>query len=115
MAIKLEPDAFQSLAQVRAEIDQIDRAIVKLIGRRSLCVKAAARFKQDETAVAAPERFAAMLAIRREWAVSEGLDPDMVEELYRNMVTRFIAEEKNHWRSQQFAAVPEDSLHGGRK
>lgn len=96
----VESDAFQSLAQVRDEIDRIDRKIVGLIGRRSLCVKAAAQFKKDEIAIAAPERFGAMLITRRRWAESEGLDPDMVEELYRNMVTRFIAEEKNHWRSQ---------------
>ena len=50
------------------------------------------RFEKDEAAVAAPERFAAVLAVRRKWAESEGLDPDMVEELYRNMVTRFIAD-----------------------
>jgi isochorismate pyruvate lyase len=88
---------------------------VGLIGRRYLCVKAAARFKKDETAAAAPERFAAMLTVRREWAEAAGLDPNMVEELYRNMVTRFIAEEKNHWRSQQLAATPEVPLPGGTK
>ncbi len=89
-----ELDSFHSLTEVRDEIDRIDREIVGLIGKRSLCVKAAARFKTDETAVAAPERFAAMLTVRKEWAEAAGLDPDMVEELYRNMVTRFIAEEK---------------------
>ena len=99
---------FQSLAQVRAEVDQIDMEIVQLIGRRALCVKAAAQFKKDEAAVAAPERFAAMLAVRRQWAESEKLDPDMVEELYRNMVTRFIADERRHWRSQQPATTPEE-------
>lgn len=95
---------FQSLAEVRAEIDSLDRRIVSLIGERALCVKEAARFKKDETAVAAPERFAAMLQVRREWAAAEGLAPEMIEELYRNMVTRFIEEEKSHWRKGQAEA-----------
>ena len=103
MSVAAPLPSFESLTQVRAEVDQIDKEIVQLIGRRALCVKAAAQFKKDEAAVAAPERFKAMLAVRRLWAESEGLDPDMVEELYRNMVTRFIAEEKLHWRSQQLS------------
>jgi isochorismate pyruvate lyase len=59
------------------------------------------RFKNNEHEVAAPERFAEMLAARRQWAESLYVDPDMVEELFRNMVNRFIQAEREEWRSQQ--------------
>jgi isochorismate pyruvate lyase len=93
------PEDCVTLAEVRAQIDRIDRQIVALIGQRAGYVKAAARFKESEHAVAAPERFAAMLDARREWAKREGLSPDVIESLYRELVSYFIAEEKEHWRN----------------
>ena len=48
--------------------------------------------------MAAPERFAAMLQMRRQWADEEGLDPDVVEKLYRDLVKYFISEEMVHWK-----------------
>ena len=95
------PDECASLQEVRAEIDRIDRLIVALVGQRAAYVKAAARFKESEHAVSAPERFAAMLQARRQWAESEGLNPDVVESIYRELVRYFIAEEKEHWRKGQ--------------
>ena len=41
----------------------------------------------------------AMMAQRRQWAQTLGVGPDMVEELFRNMVTRFIQSERDEWRS----------------
>ncbi len=87
-----------SLAEVRAQIDRIDEQIVRLIGERAGYVQAAARFKEGEHAVAAPERFAAMLQTRRAWAERAGLNPDVVEALYRDLVNYFIEEEKKHLR-----------------
>ena len=92
---------FNSLEEVRTEIDRIDRTIVALIGERLQYVKAAARFKKSEQDVAAPQRFASMLTVRRQWAEEAGLSPDMIEKLYRDMVAHFIAQETEHWRSQQ--------------
>jgi isochorismate pyruvate lyase len=92
---------YSSLFQVREDIDRIDRHIVQLLSQRFRCVQAAVRFKNNEHEVAAPERFAEMLAARRQWAESLYVDPDMVEELFRNMVNRFIQAEREEWRSQQ--------------
>ncbi len=72
------PADCRSLEEVRAEIDRIDEQIVGLIGERAGYVKAAARFKESEHAVSAPERFAAMLQVRRKWAEREGLSPDVI-------------------------------------
>jgi isochorismate pyruvate lyase len=99
--MKMDPDRCASLEEVRAQIDRIDRQIVSLIGERADYVKAAARFKDSEHAVSAPERFSAMLQVRRQWASDAGLSPDIIETIYRDLVTYFIEEEKQHWRNRQ--------------
>lgn len=58
---------------------------------------AAVAFRTTPTEVAAPERSAAMLQVGRQWAEDEGLSPDVIEKLYRDLVNRFIAEEQAHW------------------
>lgn len=93
------PEECGSLEEVRAEIDRIDRAIVALIGERAGYVHAAARFKESEAAVTAPERQAAMYRARREWAEAADLDPDVIEKMYRDLVAYFIVRETAHWRT----------------
>jgi isochorismate pyruvate lyase len=88
-----------SLEEVRAEIDRIDEEVICLWGRRADYVQAAARFKNKESEIAAPERFAAMLQRRRAWAEHEGLSPDVIEKIYRDLVRYFIDCEKEHWRN----------------
>ena len=91
------PEACESLEDVRGAIDGLDREILGLLGSRARYVTAAARFKTDRNSVRAPERREAMLARRREWAAEEGLDPDFVEGLYRNIVSHFVSREMDHW------------------
>ena len=91
------PEECASLAEVRAEIDRIDRDIVAAIGRRRHYVMRAAKFKTSAASVSAPERLSAMLLTRREWAEKEGLSPEMIEKLYRDLVDHFTAEELAHW------------------
>ncbi|HEY2016849.1 MAG TPA: isochorismate lyase [Bryobacteraceae bacterium] len=94
------PTDCASLADVRDAIDRIDEQIIALIGLRSDYVRAAARFKTSESDVAAPERQAAMLQVRREWAQREGLSPDFVEKLYRDLIAWFISRELEHWKTR---------------
>ena len=70
-----------SLQQVRREIDRIDREIMERIGQRARYVEVTARFKTGEMHVAAPQRQAAMLAEKRQWAGREGLDPAVIEDI----------------------------------
>ena len=95
------PTACQSLADVRSEIDRIDAQIIALLRIRGDYVRAAARFKDSLASVAAPERQAAMLDVRRRWAEHEGLDADFVEKLYREIVAHFIAREMAEWRDRR--------------
>ncbi len=94
------PEECRTLAEIRTEVDRIDREIIRAIGERKHYVIAAAAFKTNPTEVAAPERFAAMLQVRRQWAEEEGLSPDLIEKLYREMVGHFIAEEQAHWEAR---------------
>lgn len=94
------PDECTNLFDIRAEIDRVDRDIIAAFGQRFDYVKAAAKFKTSEASVNAADRFAAMLEQRREWAVAEGLNPDVIEKLYRDLVTHFIEEEMKQWQSK---------------
>jgi isochorismate pyruvate lyase len=86
-----------SLEEIRAGMDAIDREIVALIARRVEHVRAAAQFKTTSAGVAAPDRVAAVLKTRREWAEAAGLDGDVIEGLYRELVRYCVSEEHKRW------------------
>lgn len=94
------PHNCSNLEEVRVEIDRIDREIIKSIRERFEYVKAATKFKKDENSVKAPERFKSMLQQRRDWAEAEGLQAEVIEKLYRDLVNYFIDEELNQWKSE---------------
>jgi isochorismate pyruvate lyase len=41
-----------------------------------------------------------MLQQRREWAQESGLNPDVVENIYRDLVSYYIEEELKHYKSE---------------
>ena len=96
----IKPEECVDIQQVRAEIDRIDKRIIDLIGSRYQYVKAAAKFKTSESSVKAPERFASMLQQRREWAAEQGLDPDVIANIYTDLVNYFINQELDHWKQK---------------
>jgi len=98
---KVAPQDCKSMNEIRAEIDDMDKDIIAILGKRFEYVKAAAKFKTSETSVKAPERFDAMLTQRRSWAEHSGLNPDAIEKMYRDLVNHFIAEEMSHWRQNR--------------
>ncbi|HEY9623962.1 MAG TPA: isochorismate lyase [Crinalium sp.] len=95
------PEQCQSMVDIRAEIDRLDRQVVALLGQRFAYVKAASKFKTSETTVRAPERLQAMLQQRRVWAEEEGLDADVIEKMYQDLVNHFIDEEMKHWKQSE--------------
>jgi isochorismate pyruvate lyase len=97
------PEECENMTEIRAEIDDLDRQVINLLGQRFTYVKAAAKFKTDETSVKAPDRFQSMLQQRRIWAEEAGLNPDAIEKLYRDLVTHFIEEELSQWKAQNSA------------
>jgi len=94
------PDECANIYEVREEIDIIDREVIDALSKRFQYVIAAARFKTSEASVRSPDRFQAMLQQRREWAQESGLNPDVVENLYRDLVNYYIDEELKHYKSE---------------
>lgn len=88
-----DPRNCNSLGEVRSEIDRLDQSLIATIRQRQDYVNAAAGFKHNEEQVHARERQRTMLAARRQWAESAGVDPDLIESLFRKMVDHFIREE----------------------
>ncbi|MDQ3234349.1 MAG: isochorismate lyase [Pseudobdellovibrionaceae bacterium] len=95
-----KPHECTSLAEVRTAIDAIDRQIISALGQRFEFVKSAARFKSGEASVRAADRVHAMLRERRGWAQEHGLDPDVIEKIYRDLVAYFTEAELRHWQSK---------------
>jgi isochorismate pyruvate lyase len=95
------PDECENMLDIRAEIDRLDRQIIALLGQRFAYVKAASKFKTSQASVKAPERFERMLKQHRVWADEEGLDADVIEKMYRDLVNYFINEEMKHWQQSE--------------
>ncbi len=79
-----------SLEEVRANIDRIDDEIIKLIAERGTYVVQASAFKKDEESVKDTGRVEKVIAKVRKKAKEYGANPDMVEALYREMISRFV-------------------------
>jgi isochorismate pyruvate lyase len=94
------PEECANIHEVREEIDIIDREVIEALSKRFQYVIAAARFKTSEASVRSSDRFQAMLQQRREWAQESGLNPDVVENLYRDLVNYYIEEELKHYKSE---------------
>jgi isochorismate pyruvate lyase len=88
------PEKCTTIEEVRDAIDQIDDQIVSALGLRFRYVKAVTRFKKTNADVAAPVRFQQVLSSRRAWAEQAGLNPDVVEQMYRLLIAHFIEEER---------------------
>ncbi|SEL28374.1 isochorismate pyruvate lyase [Atopomonas hussainii] len=104
MTTLLAPEACQSMADIRHAIDSLDEQIITLLGQRYRYVLAAAPLKTSVQSVRAEERLRQVLAQRREWAQTHGLNPDAIERLYSDLIEHFIAEELRHWQAAQSSA-----------
>lgn len=83
-----------SLAEVRDNIDRLDRQLVALIAERGAYVRQAAGFKKTAEEVPAPQRVAQVLAKVGALAVELGADPAVVDATWRAMIAAFIDAER---------------------
>lgn len=90
----------ENLEQVRENIDRIDNEIIKLIAERGTYVVQASAFKKDEEGVKDTGRVEKVIAKVREKAEEYGASPDMVEALYREMISRFVSMEMNEFKGR---------------
>lgn len=80
----------KNIEEVRENIDRIDRKIVKLIAERSTYVVQAANFKKTSYDVKAPQRVEKIISKVRGLAIDNGVNPNIVENIYREMINSFI-------------------------
>jgi isochorismate pyruvate lyase len=85
------PGRCENMAEIRAEIDRIDRALVKLLSERQRYIERAAEIKSDRSAVRDEIRVEDVIAKVLAEARKAGLDGEIAEPLWRTLVERSIA------------------------
>jgi isochorismate pyruvate lyase len=86
------------MEQVRQEIDRIDAALVDLIGERFTFVDRAWQLKQFPSEARVPWRIQQVIDRVRLRASENGLPPELVEALWRQMIGWFIQYEEEKLR-----------------
>ncbi|CUV65916.1 Chorismate mutase [Sulfurovum sp. enrichment culture clone C5] len=88
-----------TLKEARDEIDILDMQIVELIAKRNEYIKQIAHFKDTIEEVKAEDRIKDVISRVRSKAISLGLSPNLINDLYvrmiNDMVESEIAEFKN--------------------
>jgi isochorismate pyruvate lyase len=83
-----------TIEEVRSAIDAIDHELIQLLDKRFQYVKEVIKFKEPtEEGIVAKERFESVIQSRRKLALKYGLDQDLIERIYRELLNYFIAEE----------------------
>ena len=83
----------RSMADVRAEIDRLDRALVKLLAERQTYIERAAEIKTARNTVHDQARIDDVVAKVLQSAQREGLSAQIAEPVWRVLVDRCIAHE----------------------
>ena len=94
--IKL-PDECETMIEVRAGVDQIDRELVALLARRFGYMDAAARIKTDRNSVRDEARKAEVLDNVARAAETAGLEPARLRAVWNELVEQSIAYEAIKW------------------
>lgn len=79
------PDQCTGMEEIRAEVNLLDREIIRLLGLRLKFVQGAVRFKPDEQSITTPGHWDRFYAQRRTWGAEEGYAPDVIEDVYRRL------------------------------
>ena len=82
-----------SLDEVREEIDTVDADILHLIAKRKEYVKQAAKFKHSIDEVKAEDRVDAVVDHVRHLALTLGVNPNMVTDIYKQMIEDMVESE----------------------
>ncbi len=87
----------QTMSEVRAGVDALDRELVRLLVQRQAYMKAAARIKTSREAVYDAARIEDVIAKVLAEAERQGLSADIAEPVWRTLIERCIAHEFDHW------------------
>lgn len=92
-----DPERCETMADVRAGVDEVDRMLVALIARRQGYMDAAARIKPTRDVVRDEARIAEVLAKVKAECERRGLSWSIAEPVWREMMERCIAYEFVVW------------------
>ncbi len=82
-----------SLQEARDQIDILDMAIVELIAQRNEYIKQIAHFKSTIDEIKAEDRIQDVISRVRAKAISLGLSPNLINDLYVRMIDGMVASE----------------------
>ena len=97
MTAAKSPDDCQTMTDVRAGVDQVDRELVALLVRRFGYMDAAARIKSDRGAVRDEARKAQVIDNVAREAEAAGLEPARLRAVWNELVEQSIAYEAVRW------------------
>ncbi len=89
----IDPQDCSTMAEVRAGVDAVDRALVALLARRFGYMDAAARIKPERSHVRDEARKAQVIANARAEARAAGIPAEAVGDLWERLVEASIAYE----------------------
>ena len=87
------PQDCNSVEDVRAEIDRIDKQILSLFAERHKYVEEIVRFKTDEVGIVARERKELVIEQRKNTARELGLNPVTFEKIFELLIDSNIEHE----------------------
>ena len=91
------PEQCETMTEVRAGVDEVDRELVALLVRRFGYMDAAARIKTDRNAVRDEARKAEVLGNVARAAEAAGLEPERLRAVWNELVEQSIAYEAVKW------------------
>ncbi len=90
-----------TLEEARAEIDNVDKGIVELIAKRNEYIKQIAHFKSSVDEIKADDRIADVISNVRAQAISLGLSPNLINDLYTRMIDEMVENEISEFKNAQ--------------
>ncbi len=87
----------ETMTDVRANVDRIDKLLVALMAERLNYIEQAARIKQSRDAVRDEDRIEDVITKVKAQCRADGFDEDMAERMWRAMMEDFIAHEFVKW------------------
>ena len=95
------PVECQNIEEIRRQIDEIDHAVISLIGKRFSFIQQIVKYKHKTDEVWAKDRYVAVINERREFAARHNLNPDLIEDLYRILMDYSIKEQLELLKNKQ--------------
>ena len=93
MRLEKKPTECVSIEEIRAQIDLLDKEIIRLFSLRFQYVNEIMKFKTDVKSVVAQERKDQVIKIRGEWAEEAGLNKETFEQIFHFLLDHNISKE----------------------